>query len=77
MVEIINQQKKKKIRIKELKKKIGEILSLLNISSQKVSVVLCDNKFIRVLNRKFFKRNIPTDVISFPLKDRFDFAYLG
>jgi probable rRNA maturation factor len=77
MVEVINRQKKKKIRIKKLKKKIGEILSLLNIPSQKISVVLCDNKFILALNRKFFKKNIPTDVIAFPLKDSFELDYLG
>ncbi len=31
--------------------------------------MLCGNKFIQKLNRKYFGRNEPTDVIAFPLKD--------
>lgn len=77
MVEITNRQKKKKIRLKELKKTLDQTLGFLGVSSQAVSVVLCDNKFIRALNKKFFKRNTSTDVISFPLKDGLERDYLG
>jgi probable rRNA maturation factor len=39
--------------------------------------VFCDNVFIRKLNRKFFKKSNPTDVISFPLHDTINPDYLG
>ncbi|MDP2924368.1 MAG: rRNA maturation RNase YbeY [Candidatus Omnitrophota bacterium] len=51
--------------------------SLASELSCDVSIVLCDNKFIRRLNKDFFKKNNPTDVISFPLRDDFTRNYLG
>jgi len=75
-VNILNRQKVKRISLKELKQYSGRVLKLLKISSR-VSVVLCDNSFIKGLNKKYFKKNQPTDVISFPLKDKLEPDYLG
>lgn len=35
-----------------------------------VNVVLVDDTTIRGLNRRFLKRNRPTDVLAFPMRDR-------
>jgi probable rRNA maturation factor len=76
-IEIVNKQKIKKVNLKKIKKILKEISSLLNLSSKKISFVLSDNRFIKELNKKFFKRNSSTDVISFPLSDEIDKDYLG
>ncbi|HIE36294.1 MAG TPA: rRNA maturation RNase YbeY [Candidatus Omnitrophica bacterium] len=76
-IEIVNKQKIKKVNLKKIKKILKEISSLLNLSSKKISFVLSDNRFIKELNKKFFKRNSFTDVISFPLSDEIDKDYLG
>lgn len=84
-IEIINQQKIKRVSLKELSLFLKKAKSLFNISAKikrkkipaKVSVLLCDNFFIKKLNRKYFKKSGSTDVISFPLPDDFEPGYLG
>lgn len=76
-IEIINQQKIKKINSNKIHRYLEKVLSYLNISSKKVSIFLCDNRRIRELNREYFKKNSSTDVISFPLADAFEPDYLG
>ncbi len=34
-----------------------------------VSVTLCDNSYIKKLNKKYRNKNTPTDVLSFPMYD--------
>lgn len=84
-IEIVNQQKIKRVNLKKLSIFLKEAKSLFNIPAKikrkkipaKVSVLLCDNSFIRKLNRKYFKKSGSTDVISFPLPDDFEPGYLG
>ena len=76
-IRIINQQKIKRISLKSLHKYLKKIAGLLNISSKKISILLCDNKLIKKLNKKYLKRDSPTDVIAFPLSDRLEPDYLG
>lgn len=38
---------------------------------------MCDNRLIQKLNKKYFKSNVPTDVIAFPLTERLCPDYLG
>ena len=68
-VEITNRQKLKRINLKNLNRQLKKVSSLLNLSSLEVSLVFCDNKFIKTLNRKYFKKSSATDVISFGLDD--------
>ncbi len=75
--EITNQQRIKRINIKNIHKVLKSIFFLLDMPQARVSVLLCDNKFIRKLNRKFFGKTSVTDVISFPLKDKIYPQYLG
>jgi len=76
-IEILNQQKKKRLNINKIKKCINRILKIFGISSKKISFVFCDNEFIKKINKKYFKRNSATDVISFPLNDIYQKDYLG
>jgi len=75
--EITNQQRIKRIKIKNIREVLNRILPLLGMPYAKVSILFCDNKFIRKLNRKFFNESGVTDVISFPLKDATYPQYLG
>ncbi len=86
-IEVINQQKIKRINLKALHKYLEKILRFLsteggsasggNISSQRVSILFCNNNFIKKLNKKYFKKTSSTDVIVFPLKDELEPDYLG
>ena len=76
-IEILNHQKIKRINLKKIKSYLAKIATHLNISSKKISFVFCDNRFIKDLNKRFFKENYPTDVISFSLSDELDPNYLG
>jgi len=76
-IEIVNQQKIKRVNLKQLQKDLKKLLIFLNIPSKKFSVYLCDNVSIRELNKNYFKKSHPTDVISFPLSDGLEPGYLG
>ena len=64
-----NKFKDPNIYFKNKLKKLSKILNL-NKKKQEFSVLLTNNKKMRNLNNKFRKKNIPTDVLSFPLKDK-------
>ncbi|MFA5271076.1 MAG: rRNA maturation RNase YbeY [Candidatus Omnitrophota bacterium] len=76
-IEIVSRQNLIRLNSKNILIVLHEILNLLKLSCGSVSVVFCDDKFITKLNRKFFKRNQSTDVISFPLADISTPGYLG
>ncbi len=76
-IDIVNQQKIKRVDLKSLTAHLNKISRLLGISLKKVSLLLCDNKAIKKLNKKYFKKNSSTDVISFSLSDELDPDYLG
>lgn len=76
-IEILNRQRIKRINLKRIKSYLKKIFTRLNISSKKISIVFCDNSFIKSLNKKFFKKSNATDVISFSLDDELDPDYMG
>ncbi|MFW5999465.1 MAG: rRNA maturation RNase YbeY [Halanaerobiaceae bacterium] len=47
----------------------GEAARLEGYNNAEVSVVFTDNEQIKKLNKKYRKKNEPTDVLSFPLDD--------
>jgi len=75
-VQIRNQQSLKKIRISKIRKKIEKALDVLGVKEE-VSFFFCDNKFMKGLNKSFFNKESPTDVIAFPLKDTYIPQFLG
>ena len=76
-IEIINQQKIKTISLRAFRKDLSKVLKFLDISSEKITLLFCDNQFIKKLNKKYFGRISSTDVIAFPLADEFEPEYLG
>ncbi|MDD3296184.1 MAG: rRNA maturation RNase YbeY [Candidatus Omnitrophica bacterium] len=84
-IDIVNQQRIKKIAVKKLKASLEESMSFLaghltkfsGSRSGSISVVLCDNNFIAGLNKKYLKKNTPTDVIAFELRDPGVSDYIG
>ncbi len=76
-IEISNRQRVKRINLKRIRRYLQKASKLLGLSGKKISFLLCDNKLIQKINRRFFFKNSPTDVISFPLRDLFEPDYLG
>ena len=48
-----------------IKRRALKILELLELRSAELSIVLCDDSFIRALNRDYRDLDTPTDVLSF------------
>jgi len=46
-----------------------KIFGIIDIDNISVNIILADNKFIQSINKKFRKKNSPTDVISFAYRD--------
>lgn len=42
---------------------------LTNMKAKDISLVICDDGFIRRLNKKYRKRDFPTDVLSFSMAE--------
>ncbi len=76
-IEITNRQKIKRVNLKALNQSLTRAGRLLNLSNKKLSLILVDNRFIIGLNKRYFKRNNPTDVIAFDLSDPLQPDYLG
>jgi len=74
---LINQQKIKRVKLKQLHKFLKKVFVLLNIAPGGLSILLCDNTLIKKLNKKYFKKSGVTDVIAFPLTDDLEPNYLG
>ena len=76
-IEITNKQKIKKINLKTISLQIKKTADFLNLSSKKITFCFCDDSFIIELNKRYFKKLTPTDVIAFPLADEALSDYLG
>jgi probable rRNA maturation factor len=53
------------VSVRFMKRLITRVGAELHCPRAEASVLLCDNKTIRGFNRRFLKRNRPTDVIAF------------
>ncbi len=67
MIEIINRQKKHPVRTKAFKRLLEELAARYRRRDADVTLVFVGAGAIRTLNRKFMKKDRPTDVLSFPL----------
>ena len=53
-----------------IKKKFNKLSKIKDFNINKeFSILLTDNKKMKLLNNKFRKKNKPTDVLSFPIKN--------
>jgi len=67
MIEIINRQKKHPIRIKSFERLLGDLGRRYGRARAEVTLAFVGDRAIRTLNRKWMKKDKPTDVLSFPL----------
>jgi probable rRNA maturation factor len=66
-ISISNRQKQVAIDIRKIRRAAKKILDALGCERHELSVVLVDDEEITRLNRQYFHRNRPTNVISFPM----------
>ncbi len=45
------------------------MLEALDLADAELSILLCDDSTIRELNRRYRKKNRPTDVLAFPMHE--------
>jgi len=65
LVHLILKTKIGRIDAERVKRFAGKVLSVLNISGAEVNFVFTGDREIRRFNRKFLRRDRPTDVLAF------------
>jgi len=70
MIEIINQQHKYWLNPRKFKDLLKKLITYYKLQDPEVALVFVDTKTIKRLNRRFLKKNAPTDVLSFPLGEK-------
>lgn len=70
MIIILNRQKKHPIRTKRFERLLRELLARYRRPEAEISLSFVGERAIQTLNRKFMKKNKPTDVLSFPLGEK-------
>lgn len=75
-IAIENRHKKIKIEKKKIREKAGAILSAMGCSPAELSILFMDDNEIKELNRDYRKKDMATDVLSFPMREG-DFSDLN
>jgi len=70
MIEILNRQKKFRIDLGRFERLLKRLVRRYELNRPEIVLVFVDDPEIRELNRKFRKKDKPTDVLSFPLNER-------
>jgi len=70
MIEILNRQKKIRIDLDRFERLLKRLVRRYELNRPEIVLAFVDDPEIRELNRKFRKKNKPTDVLSFPLNER-------
>jgi probable rRNA maturation factor len=70
MIEILNQQRRHKINIQRFRGLLSGLIEHYKLDSPEIVLAFVNNKAIQELNLKFLKQNKPTDVLSFPLREK-------
>jgi probable rRNA maturation factor len=69
MLLIKNQQKKIRVSEPRIRETVKTILEGLESPDCEISILLIDDEQIEEINRNYFGRNRPTNVISFPMAE--------
>ena len=70
MIEILNNQKRHKIRIKRFRELLEKLVSYYKLDDPELTVAFVNNRAIQDLNRRFLDEDKPTDVLSFPIGEK-------
>ncbi len=68
-ISVLNHQDRVPVDRRKIGAAARRILKTLGYDGYELTVVLVDDREIARLNRQYFRRNRPTNVISFPLMD--------
>jgi probable rRNA maturation factor len=68
-ISITNRQKNRKIDLSRVRRSLARLLKKLNCEDAEISLLLVDDEQIRKVNRKYLKRDCPTNVISFAMAE--------
>ena len=62
---------RRSVRHRDLRWRAEAMLRALGLEDNELSILLCDDDTIRELNRRYRKKDTPTDVLAFPLREGF------
>jgi len=69
MIEILNQQHRYWVNTRRFKTLLDRLVKHYRLRDPQITLVFVGTKRIKRLNRKYLKKNSPTDVLSFPIKE--------
>jgi probable rRNA maturation factor len=70
MIIILNRQTKHRVRTRAFERLLKELAARYRQRDPEISLSFVGERAIRSLNRRFMKKNRPTDVLSFPLGEK-------
>ena len=70
MIEIINRQRKQTINKNRFHLLLARLIEHYRLDDPEITLAFVNNKTIQELNRKFLNKNVPTDVLSFPVGEK-------
>ena len=70
MITILNRQRKRRVPTKAFERLLRELATRYRLVEPEVSLAFVGERAIQTLNRKFMKKDRPTDVLSFPLGEK-------
>lgn len=70
MIEIINQQHRYRLNARKYKDLLKRLSDHYKLDDPEITLVFVDNKAIKKLNKKYLKKDAPTDVLSFPMGEK-------
>jgi probable rRNA maturation factor len=68
-IHIENRQKAANLDLRRIRRVVHKLKEVLSCSNQEISLLFVDNKQIREINRQYFNRDHPTNVISFSMRE--------
>jgi probable rRNA maturation factor len=79
MIEIINQQNRYRINPDTFHNLLEKLIDFYKVKSPEITLAFINNAPMKRLNEKYLNKNMPTDVLSFPLNEKGadDKFYLG
>ena len=73
---IENRQKRVKLDLRRIRRTVRNVLRYLGCRDQEISLLFVDNAAIAEINLQYLKRDYPTNVISFSLREG-DFGHIN